>query len=290
MKFTKYEAAGNTYLIVNEEGEKLLPQTAIRCCHPIWGIGSDGIISWKSVAGEDNGVQVTIFNPDGSMAEKSGNGLRILATFLFDNVLPTAHSLKLFTLGGCVFATRIDNQTNCNTLYRGSSILLEMGAVTCQINEKSLDNSPNFPNGVQLATEIGKVTGFPVSIGNPHFVSFVDRPTADYAKKWGPLIEHHSRFPNRTNVQFIKVIDTKTIQAEIWERGAGYTLSSGSSSCAIAAVVYQLGMCQSDVTISMPGGLLNVKLQPDGTAWLTGPVNKTVEGVFNLTERNIMSE
>ena len=282
MNFTKYEAAGNTYLIVNKDGEKLTPQTAGKFCDPVFGVGSDGIIGWESVAGNENSVRVTIFNPDGSMAEKSGNGLRILATYLFNNVLPNAHSLKLFTLGGCVSATRLNTQTEANFLHRDKTILLEMGKVVCQINGNSLDNSPNFPKGIELETEAGQIIGYPVSIGNPHFVSFIDQPTVDYAKKWGPHIEHHPHFLNRTNVQFAKVLNRETIHAEIWERGAGYTLSSGSSSCAIAATAYQLGLCDRDVTISMPGGQLEVKLKPDGTVWLTGPVNKTVEGVFNL--------
>ncbi|MFK7802626.1 MAG: diaminopimelate epimerase [Anaerolineae bacterium] len=273
MEFTKYEAAGNSYIIVNQDRFQLTPASAIKCCSTVYGAGGDGIITWQKL-NELGHVAVTIFNPDGSTAEKSGNGLRILATFLFTHIFKDLSSLTLSTLGGEVTATQLpDNSQN--------QILLEMGKVTCQFEQKGLSDSPTFHQGSEIKTEIGAVFGHAVSIGNPHFVIFDDELAVKRVQELGPYIENHAIFPNRTNVQFVKIVDTENISAEIWERGAGYTLSSGSSSCAIAAVAYQLGKCGPKVTVSMPGGQLQVEISKNGTIWLTGPVNKTVEGVFN---------
>jgi len=277
MKFTKYEAAGNSYIIVNQDNFQLTSATAVKCCNPIYGAGGDGIICWKRKNRDAHNayiwIETTIFNPDGSIAEKSGNGLRILATFLFENVFMTSRSLTFSTSGGNVVANRLLDQVD-------SLILLEMGRVICQIERKALSDSPIFEHGIKISTDVGPIIGRAVSIGNPHFVIFDDALSAERTKKIGPLVETHPTFPNRTNVQFIKIIDAQNISAEIWERGAGYTLSSGSSSCAIAAVAYQLGKCDSQVTVTMPGGQLKVEIKEDGNIWLSGPVNKTVEGVF----------
>ncbi|MFT5196775.1 MAG: diaminopimelate epimerase [Candidatus Promineifilaceae bacterium] len=279
MDFTKYEAAGNTYIIANKDDFKLTSQHATTCCDAIYGIGGDGVITWKTSKKnqETESVHVDIFNPDGSLAEKSGNGLRILATFLFDHVFLDVDSLSLQTLGGEVTATRTHNKNR-----QKDQVLLEMGTVVSQFSLEPLANCSIFPNGIQVETAVGQLTGYPVSIGNPHFVIFDEALSAEKAQKYGPHIENHSLFPNRTNVQFAKVIDSENISAEIWERGAGYTLSSGSSSCAIAAVAYQLGFCKSQITVSMPGGRLSIELAESGAIWLKGPVNKTVEGVFYI--------
>lgn len=280
MKFTKFEAAGNTYVIVDEDGFKLTPEDAIRCCHPIYGLGSDGIITWRTCTESPHpNIQVDIYNPDGSLAEKSGNGLRILATFLYETIFPQAHSLELCTAGGAVYATLMPKK---HSLQSKSKILLEMGMVVPQFQPKSAPNSPVPPHPITLETELGPICGFPVSIGNPHFVIFEVAISAAHAQKFGRVVENHPIFPNRTNVQFVKVEDNDNVSAEIWERGAGYTLSSGSSSCAIAAVAHQLGFCGPKITVSTPGGKLEVQITKDQVAWLTGPVNKTVEGVYYL--------
>ena len=272
MKFTKYEAAGNTYVILHKDGASLSADRAQAFCHPAYGVGSDGVIGWTMAKNRSGCVHVDIYNPDGSVAEKSGNGLRILATFLFEQVFPDVDKIDLMTLGGRVSATRTENK---------GEILLEMGIVTPQSDFKGALKATNGIAGVTLTTAVGDLFGYPVSIGNPHFVIFDESLSAEKAHEVGPLVENHPAFPNRTNVQFAKVINHETIMAEIWERGAGYTPSSGSSSCAIGAVAHHLGLCASNVTINMPGGQLKLSIAADdGTSWLTGPVNKTVEGMF----------
>jgi diaminopimelate epimerase len=116
------------------------------------------------------------------------------------------------------------------------------------------------------------------TVGNPHCIVLCDTPTADLARHYGPLIERDSRFPNRTNVQFMAVIDRRNIRIEIWERGAGYTLASGSSSTAAAAVAKKLGFCDSDIVVHMPGGTLAVRLSDDFDATMKGPVVRICGG------------
>jgi diaminopimelate epimerase len=119
------------------------------------------------------------------------------------------------------------------------------------------------------------------TVGNPHCVILCDEVTADLARCYGPLIEREPRFPNRTNVQFLKIIDRENIRIEIWERGAGYTLASGSSSVAAAAVACRLDLCASDIAVHMPGGSLFIGLSDTFTATMTGPVQRVYEGVID---------
>lgn len=116
------------------------------------------------------------------------------------------------------------------------------------------------------------------TIGNPHCIILSDNISPELARQYGPIIETHPLFPNRTNVQFLKVIDRRNIQIEIWERGAGYTLASGSSSTAAAAVAHKLGLCDSDITVHMPGGNLALSFSKDFIATMTGPVTRVCEG------------
>jgi diaminopimelate epimerase len=118
------------------------------------------------------------------------------------------------------------------------------------------------------------------TIGNPHCVILRENVSADLAWRLGPFIEHDSRFPNRTNVQFVEVTDRHNIRIEIWERGAGYTLASGSSSCAAAAVAYRLGLCDSKITVRMPGGDIDIAVGADYSVRMTGPVTKVFEGTI----------
>jgi diaminopimelate epimerase len=116
------------------------------------------------------------------------------------------------------------------------------------------------------------------TVGNPHCIVLCDDPTPALARRYGPLIETNARFPNRTNVQFMQVLDRGNIRIEIWERGAGYTLASGSSSTAAAATAHKLGLCDADITVHMPGGKLEIKISPDFTTRMRGPVTRVCSG------------
>ena len=258
MRFIKYHALGNDYLVFDPGAQEFTLTTAHiqRICHRNFGIGSDGILVPQL---QSANFQLQIFNPDGSEAEKSGNGLRIFAHWLFDEGLVGADPFFVQTCGG---------QVCCHVLEGGQCVQVEMGQVVFEALSANLNIAGLFNAHI-------------VNIGNPHCVIFCEEVSGEAAKAFGPLIETHPRFPNRTNVQFVQVLNRQNIRLEIWERGAGYTLASGSSSCAAAAVAVKLGLCdgQTPITAHMPGGALQIEIAPDFQACMTGPVTRiaTVE-------------
>ena len=270
MKYTKYHALGNDYLVLHPEELKTeLNQAMIRLiCHRNYGVGSDGILLGPLNSQRcDFGLK--IFNTDGSEAEKSGNGLRIFARYLWDENLVGNKAFTVETLGGAV---------SCEVGNDGKSVKVEMGTV-------SFDSSAIPVKGVSgevLNEEIqidGRIFKYcAATVGNPHCIVFSENPTSEEAHRYGPLIENDSRFPNRTNVQFMKVLDRHNIQIEIWERGAGYTLASGSSSTASAAVARRLGLSDSKIVVHMPGGKITIQFTDDFLATMTGPVTKVCDG------------
>jgi diaminopimelate epimerase len=271
MKFSKYHALGNDYLVINQQdlSFELTPEKIKRICHRNFGIGSDGIL----LGSFDNGLfSVRIFNPDGSEAEKSGNGLRIFSRYLWDGGLVGDKSFSIQTLGGLV---------NVLVLDKGHTIQIEMGKVSFWSEDITVVGIGREVINEQIEISDIKFTFCAATIGNPHCVILLDKAdeiSPEISQKYGYQIETHSLFPNRTNVQFMKVINRNLIQIEIWERGAGYTLASGSSSCAAASVAYKLGLCDSNITVSMAGGLINIQVNPDFSILMTGGVTKIAEG------------
>ncbi|MCH8883204.1 MAG: diaminopimelate epimerase, partial [SAR324 cluster bacterium] len=197
-------------------------------------------------------------------AEKSGNGLRIFARHLWERGYVKERSFAIATAGGTVRAELLDAS--------GAMIAVEMGRVSFASGDIPMTGPAREVLGETL--EVGghslRISG--AGLGNPHCVVEVEAPTPKLARELGPLIENHPAFPNRTNVQFMAAEDQHRIRIEIWERGAGYTEASGTSSCAAAAVACRLGLCRSPVTVRMPGGNLSVELDESYRAVLTGPV------------------
>ena len=274
MKYSKYHALGNDYIVFRPNDlERELDRDTIRLiCHRNYGIGSDGILLGP-LDSRSCDVGLRILNPDGSEAEKSGNGLRIFAQSLWDEGLVSDEPFTVETLGGTV---------SCEVSADGKSVTVEMGEV-------SFDSTVIPVTGAarEVLNESIEVKGriFPfcaATVGNPHCVILTDHPTPEQARQYGPLIEVDARFPNRTNVQFMQVMDRHRIRIEIWERGAGYTLASGSSSTAAAAVAYRLGRCGADITVHMPGGSLRIQFKNGFEATMTGPVTKVCEGVIDV--------
>jgi diaminopimelate epimerase len=271
MQFFRYHALGNDYIVMRSEelGPILNPQIVERICHRHYGIGSDGILLHSpSVDGVFN---LRIFNPDGSEAEKSGNGLRIFARYLWDRGVVKAEEFKVQTKGGLVSACVSPN---------GKEVTVDMGRVSF-LSSKVPVTGPEREVLREKLEVLGQEYSFcSASIGNPH-CTVIDAPvTPTEAQRIGPHIENLPIFPQRTNVQLLRVIDRNTIQIEIWERGAGYTLASGSSSCAASAVAHRLGLVDRDVTVQMPGGPLSVTLSSDFEVRMMGPVTHIGDGVL----------
>ena len=273
MQFSKYHGLGNDYIVMNpgEIGHELSVENIQLICHRNYGIGSDGIL-WGPFDADGADFGLRIYNPDGSEAEKSGNGLRIFSRYLWDNKLVSDTPFSVWTPGGIVRSQILD---------QGERVDVEMGKVSFS----SLD--------IPVAGELREVLNESISVqgqdfkfcaatvGNPHCVILSNQISEALARRIGPDIEADSRFPNKTNVQFMKVLNRNNIQIEIWERGAGYTLASGSSSSAAASVAYRLGLCDGEITVHMPGGKLSISITEDYEIRMVGPVTRIGTGVID---------
>ena len=273
MRYLKYHALGNDYIVLPPALDEAPPavETVRRICHRHYGVGSDGIL-YGPLASASCDFALRIFNPDGSEAEKSGNGLRIFARSLYDAGLVSAAPFSVETRGGRV---------TCQILQGGRAVTVQMGEVSFHSERIPVAGPLREVLNEDLLLE-GKSFKFcAATVGNPHCVVLFPDPSPAIALHYGPLIEHDPRFPNRTNVQFMHVMDRANIRIEIWERGAGYTLASGSSSTAAAAVAHRLGACDAAITVHMPGGTLQIELTEGFHATMTGPVVKICEGVLD---------
>ena len=240
-------------------------------CHRNFGIGSDGIL-WGPLNSARAPFKMKIYNPDGSDAEKSGNGLRIFSKYLFDHGYVHTDPFRIDTLGGVV--------TSC-VHKDGRMVDVEMGRVSFDSQKIPVAGEKREVISESIVVK-GRTFSFcAATIGNPHCVLPVDKVSEELARTFGPDIEVDARFPNRTNVQFLHVLDRGAIQIEIWERGAGYTLASGSSSSAAAAVAHKLGLCDNNITVHMPGGNLDITVSDDYEISMTGPVIRIGEGVIS---------
>jgi len=284
MKFIKYHALGNDYLVFDPQvwGENLTESCIRRICNRHYGAGSDGILLGP-LPGSQADFALRIFNPDGSEAEKSGNGLRIFTRALWDQGLlqldpnrpGASRPCSIYTKGGLVQAEILEN---------GLSVRVAMGRASFDSTRIPVAGPPR-----QVINETMILNGEPVhysavSMGNPHCVVLVDAATEALARRLGPLIENEPRFPNRTNVQFLQPLDRHNIRIYIWERGAGYTLASGSSSCAAASVAHRLGLCDAVITVHNPGGQILVDIGEDGAVNMTGPVERVYQATWEAEE------
>jgi diaminopimelate epimerase len=274
--FAKGHGLGNDYIVM-EERHLPRPLTApqiAKICDRNWGVGSDGILlltpPW---AGADFGLR--IFNPDGSEAEKSGNGLRIFAKYLHDHGHAKALDFTVDTKGGRVAC-------RCHVAGgRMAEVTVEMGRCTFVAPEIPMNGPEREVVAVPLQVGDRTLTVTAVSVGNPHCVVFTDRLDEAETRRLGPQIETHPAFPNRTNVQFARVASRSQVDILIWERGAGWTLASGSSSSAVACAAVRNGFCDHGlVTVRMPGGTLSVDVRPDWSIRLQGPVEEVYTGTL----------
>jgi diaminopimelate epimerase len=273
--YVKSHGLGNDYIVL--DGSKidfeLTKNAIIRICNIHFGIGSDGILLNVPSSKADFGLK--IFNPDGSEAEKSGNGLRIFCKFLYDYGYTKEKQFTVDTLGGLVKATIVEEKYG-----KAQIITVDMG--------KAIFESKNIPvnyNNKECIGETLKIGDVKyeincVSVGNPHCVVIKDTLSIEEIKKVGSSIETNSMFPNRINVQFAKVIDRNTAEVLIWERGAGYTLASGSSSCAVGCVLKKRGLVDEDITIKMQGGDLKLHIDTEWNIRMTGQVREIAQGVL----------
>lgn len=284
--FEKYHALGNDYLVASKQIAPQLSGERIRLiCHRHFGIGSDGILV-DTGTNDDCEHSLRIFNPDGSEAEKSGNGLRIFARYLFDQKRVGNTPFTIDTAGGIVTATIVD---------AGRRIRIAMGRVSFNSAKIPVRGPEREVIREKIELHQGEASQTflvcAATVGNPHCVVLCDAPPeGPVARFWGPVIENLPMFPRRANVQFLHVRDRESIQIEIWERGAGYTLASGTSSTAAAAVARRLNLCDDSIQVIMPGGQLQIDFNNQNEATMTGPVTYIGSAQITKEALEVMQE
>lgn len=260
----KYHGLGNDYLVLDPHKNEIQLQERhiVRLCRRNIGVGADGILYGPLFEGER--IMVQIFNPDGSEAERSGNGVRIFAKYLLDAGYIPRKSFTLTTRAGDVVVDFLNEEGSRMKVNMGKARFAG-GVLEGITPSEEIVNEPLIFHG-----QLYNATC--VSMGNPNCVIMMEEVNGSKAKELGPYVENASYFPNRINMQLCHVLDRGHVQVEIYERGAGYTLASGTGACAAATAAYRLGLCDGEITVSMPGGELFVEIEPDYTVYLTGDV------------------
>lgn len=272
VELVKYQALGNDYLILDlpgplEELIRLLPTL----CDRHLGLGSDGLLAF-----DPHAMSVRIFNPDRSEAQKSGNGLRITAAHaVLEHRAPEEFDLRT-----------ADRANRVRVIERrGAEVVTELDIGRPSFRAVDLPASfSGEPEQVRLDTPAGGVEAVLVSVGNPHCVVFGEPVTESRCRQLGPYLERHAAFPERTNVQLCEVVDRARVRAEIWERGAGYTLASGTSASAVAAACMRRGLVDERVTVVMPGGELSVGREAGGNLVQSGPARRVYRAKLDLAD------
>ncbi|GAB4430488.1 MAG: diaminopimelate epimerase [Anaerolineae bacterium] len=271
--FYKYQALGNDMVVIDPArfAFPLTPATIRHICDRHFGLGADGVC-YGPLPGGPHPRQMRFFNPDGSESGKSGNGLRIFARYLWDQGYAQNWVFEI-GIGGEVVTVEVKDAA-------AQTLTIAMGRLSFHSHDIPVSGPARevVNEAVRLAGRDYQITA--VTIGNPHCVIFTEEVSEAAARAAGPAIEGDALFPERTNVQFARVVDRHTLQIEIWERGAGYTLASGTSSCAAAGAAVKTGQCDSPVEVQMAGGAAQVEIDQQWRVRLTGEVEAIASGIF----------
>lgn len=270
----KYHGLGNDYLVLdpNKNDLELQTRNIERLCRRNFGAGADGLLYGPLM--EEGKIKVRIFNSDGSEAEKSGNGVGIFAKYLLDEGYVTESKFSLNTLAGDVEIEFSEENKNV--------MRVNMGKPSYAGKELPLTGLEGEIVNAHLRFHDNDYNTTCLSVGNPNCVIMMEEVTPRKAKELGPYVESSDYFPNRMNMQLCKVTDRENITIEIYERGAGYTLASGTGACASAAAARRMGLVDDKVTVHMQGGDLLIEMEEDGTIFMTGSVGTV--GTFMLAE------
>src|SRR5512133_1933486 len=274
--FVKMHGLGNEYIVLDSSNIdfQLTKQAIIRICNIHFGIGSDGIVMKVPSSKADFGFRV--YNPDGSEAEKSGNGLRIFCKYLYDYGFTKKREFSVETVKDVVFAKIVEEKDG-----KAMLIKVEMGKAIFTSRDIPVNSDlPEFISQKIMAGDREYEVNC-VSVGNPHCVVIKEELDEKEIRTYGPLLENHPIFPNRINVQFARVLSDHDAQILIWERGAGYTLASGSSSCAASCILVKRGLIKNDLTMHMQGGTLKIQIDKEWNIRMTGEVREISSGVLS---------
>ena len=260
----KYHGLGNDYLIYdpNQNDAKLQERQIEELCKRNIGVGADGILYGPFFDGEE--IRLRIFNPDGSEAEKSGNGIRIFSKYLKDMGYVKRDHYVLHTKAGATEVSFLDEE--------GKRMRVDMGYPRFQASEIPVAGFGEEIVGEAIFFCDNFYNATCVFMGNPNCVILLEEVDKQKALHLGPYVENSKYFPNRINMQLCRVEDRENIRIEIYERGAGYTFASGTGACAAAAASHRMGLIDDKVTVHMHGGDLFIEFGEDGRIYMTGPV------------------
>jgi diaminopimelate epimerase len=279
MKFSKLQATGNDFILIDARNMELdWANLARTMCQPHFAVGADGLILLESSELAD--LKMRIFNPDGSEAEVCGNGLRCFTKYAIERGVVGKTNLSIETLSGIRQAKAYMSENKVSKVevnmgmpqFQAERIPLRLAVIASEAKQSPILSYP-------LVIGKQKLTLSLLSMGNPHAVSFLSEPVADFPlSEMGPQVENHPLFPQRTNFEVARVLNRKRIKARVWERGVGETLACGSGACAIAVAAQLLDYIGEQVDIILQGGTLTIYWNKVGEVLLTGPVEEVFRG------------
>lgn len=279
INFTKMTGLGNDYIYVDcTNGTKIknIPELAKRLSDRHFGIGSDGLILIDKPDNGNSDFKMRIFNSDGSEAEMCGNGIRCVAKFIHDKNLSNSDKISIETLGGVKKVKLIENDGKCD------EVIVDMGEPIFQDKNIPYNIYEPFNKDLDINVEGEKMRFTVVSMGNPHAVTFVENLEDFQIEMCGPVIENNPIFPNRTNVEFVEIVDKNNINVRVWERGAGETFACGTGACAAVVASGLNGYTDENVTVKLPGGKLKIEWGKDNHIYMQGPAKTVYEGQIEI--------
>lgn len=273
LEFTKMTGLGNDYIYVDcTNGTKIknVSEVTKKLSDRHFGIGADGLILIDKSENEDADFKMRIFNSDGSEAEMCGNGIRCVAKYIHDNKLFDKDKISIETLAGIKKVKLLEEPTgDCN------EVIVDMGEPLFQDNNIPYDVFEAFNKDLDLDVKDGKMRFTVVSMGNPHAITFVEDVNNIDITSYGPEVENNPVFPNRTNVEFVQIIDKNNIKVRVWERGVGETFACGTGACAAVVACGLNGYTDENVNVELPGGELEIEWGKDNHIYMKGPA-KTI--------------
>ncbi|MEX1229983.1 MAG: diaminopimelate epimerase [Planctomycetaceae bacterium] len=275
MRFVKMQGAGNDYVYVDlfDQPAPADPaKLAVAISDRHFGVGADGLILIEPSTSAD--ARMRMWNADGSEAEMCGNGIRCVARYLYDCGRVDAENIRIETKRGVL--------TNHIRVDRGkvTGVTVEMGTPILRAEKIPTLLPGDPPLDVPLMIDEYELTVSALSMGNPHGVFFADSWTDEEVAHFGPVIEHHDAFPQRTNVEFVERISAEECRVKVWERGSGITLACGTGACAVVVAGVLSGRFSRRVLCHMTGGDLRIEWKDDGVVWMTGPAEAVFRGVW----------
>ena len=275
MKFTKMQGIGNDYVYVNCFEEKIEnpSKLAVKISDRHFGVGADGLIMINPSEKAD--FEMEMYNADGSRGEMCGNGIRCVGKYVYDHGMTDKTEISVETLGGIKYLNlNVENG-------KARSVKVDMGEPVFVPSEVPVVCGGERAVDVPISVDGKEYRMTCVSMGNPHAVVYVDDVKNFPLETIGPKFENHERFPNRINTEFVRVIDRKTAEMRVWERGSGETLACGTGACAVAVSCVLNGLTDPEVTVKLLGGDLFIQWDRDkNRVYMTGPAETVFEGVW----------